>query len=226
MTTISSSSAARALQVQTAQERRETLALGVSKLSPLQSHLAFFDVNADGKLNFQETRDGLKKLGLSGMRASLAALVINAGLGPRTTGNKLLSSGGLDVSIGNVKAAKHEGDSGVFDAQGNFSKAGFDAMFAKYDTNRDGNFSATEIQAMQKDRAHTFFGKLATKGEWGLLMKLASDGTDPQGKPSISKERLQSFYDGSLFYQLAEEVAAKRAAAPAPKAEVDSFSLP
>ena len=67
---------------------------------------------------------------------------------------------------------------------------------------------------MQNERAKTTFGKIATRGEFGLLMTLAKDGTakGKDGKPvdTLSRERLQSFYDGTLFYELAAQREAKK----------------
>lgn len=175
-----------------------------ANLTPMQRHVAFFDTNHDGTLKLSETMKGLQRLGL-GMFSSLpAAVFINGGLGPKTTGK--LS---LDVNVKNIAAAKHEGDSSVYDAKGNFDHAKFDEMFVKYDSDRDGKLSTVEITAMQNERAKTTFGKLATRGEFGLLMKLASDGTvkGKDGKPidTLSRQRLQSFYDGTLFYELAAQ---------------------
>jgi peroxygenase len=198
---------------QAAREAQEEVAVG-GKLSKLQAHLAYFDLNANGTLTFSEMRQSLKDMGLSEAKADFMAAVIGGGLGPFTTGNKLLSKHGLDVDVKKLKAHQHEGDTGVFDKDGNFSKPAFDAMFAKYDTDKDGAMSSTEIAAMQKDRAKTRGGMISTRLEFGALMKIGADGVDKQGNKTISKERLQSFYDGSFFYALAEEVKAKKEAAP------------
>lgn len=52
-------------------------------------------------------------------------------------------------------------------------------------------------------------GHLGSKAEFGLLLDLA--GEDRNGKKVLTRVRLERFYNGSLFYQLAEEVAARRA---------------
>ncbi len=177
-------------------------------LTPLQRHAAFFDTNHDGTLKLSETMHGLQRLGLGLFSSAPAALLINAGLGPKTTGK--LS---LDVSVKNIAAGKHEGDTSVYDAQGQFDHAKFDEMFAKYDGDRDGKLSETEIHAMQNERAKTTFGKIATRGEFGLLMTLAKDGSvvgkDGKKVDTLSRERLQSFYEGTLFYELAAQREAK-----------------
>lgn len=173
-------------------------------MTPMQRHVAFFDSNHDGTLKLSETMQGLRRLGMGLFTAAPAAVFINGGLGPKTTGR--LS---LDVDVKNIAAAKHEGDSGVYGKEGQFDHAKFDEMFARYDRDRDGKLSTTEITAMQNERAKTTFGKIATRGEFGLLMTLAKDGS-VGGKDTISKQRLQSFYDGTLFYELAAQREGKK----------------
>lgn len=183
-------------------------AASTANMTPMQRHVAFFDANHDGTLKLSETIKGLQRLGLGLFSSLPAAVFINGGLGPKTTGKI-----SLDVNVKNIAAAKHEGDSSVYDKQGHFDHAKFDEMFVKYDTDKDGKLSTVEITAMQNERAKTTFGKIATRGEFGLLMKLAKDGTVPgkDGKPldTLSRGRLQSFYDGTLFYELAAQREAK-----------------
>jgi hypothetical protein len=52
-------------------------------------------------------------------------------------------------------------------------------------------------------------GHLGSKAEFGLLLDLA--GEERNGKKVLARGRLQRFYNGSLLYQIAEEVAARRA---------------
>ena len=54
-------------------------------MTALQKHVAFFDRDHDGQIHVGETYDGLRALGLSRTRATLAATAINGGLGPLTT---------------------------------------------------------------------------------------------------------------------------------------------
>ena len=177
----------------------------VAKLSTLQKHAAFFDRNSDGLVRYGETVSGLKALGMPTVAAYPAAFAIHAGLGPKT-------DGGFNFTIKNIARGKHEGDTDVFTADGGFDKKQFNKLFARYDTNESGSLSSAEISVMQNDRAKTTFGKIATKGEFTLLMSLAGDTTeksaDGKSAKALSKERLQSFYDGSLFYTVEAERAA------------------
>ncbi len=56
-------------------------------------------------------------------------------------------------------------------------------------------------------------GHLGSMAEFGLLLYLA--GEDRKGRKVLTRQRLERFYNGSLFYQLADEVAVRRAGAGA-----------
>jgi len=59
------------------------------------------------------------------------------------------------------------------------------------------------------DNRADLMGSLGSKAEFGLLLDLA--GEDRNGRKVLTRERLERFYNGSLFYQLAAQVAARRA---------------
>lgn len=178
-----------------------------SKYTTLQRHVDFFDRNSDGKITLGETRQGLEALGLGGAAALGGALFINGGLASSTQHKPSMT-----IDVANIKAAKHDSDSGVIDAQGNFVPEAFDKMFTQFDTNRSNTLDANELAAMGKAHAQSKRGTLASKAEFGLLLKLAADRTETvNGKPvkAISRERLASFYRGDLFPQLAAERAGR-----------------
>jgi peroxygenase len=172
----------------------------------LQIHLSFFDKDGDGLVTRAETTLSLRQLGLSSGKASAAALVIHLFLGPKTTGR--WSS--LDVSVKNIKLGKHGSDTGAFDADGRFVPAAFERMFSEFDTNRSGSLSEAELLAMIAANAKLRPGsEAAAKQEFQLLLQIAADTTEDAGgkkNPALSKQRLQSFYDGSLFFTLAKSV--------------------
>lgn len=187
----------------------------------LQKHLEFFDKNKDRIVTQDETQDGLKRLGLSTFEAWKAAAIINDTLGPKTNGRSMFIpfNRSDDVFIDNIEKAMHGGDSGVFDAGGNFETSRLAKMFEEYDTNKSGSLSTAEVDAMQEKRAKGVLEKIATNAEFDLLFQIAADGTektaDKDGKtsdvPSISRQRFQEFYEGTLFYTVEQEVAAKKA---------------
>jgi peroxygenase len=172
-----------------------------AKLSPLQKHVAFFDQNKDGTIEVKETQKGLNRLGVEGAKGWVAARAIHLGLG---FGNE-----DLKMSIKDIAQSKHEGDSGVFTAEGDVDKAKFNEMFAKYDTNNSGSMTSEEFANMRAERAKTLFGRIAGRGEFNLLVSVAADGME-NGAESISRQRMEAFYDGTLFDQIAAERGGKK----------------
>lgn len=174
--------------------------------SALQIHLSFFDKNGDGMVTRAETTLSLRQLGLSSIKANTAAFLIHAFLGPKTTG----SWRNLDVSVKDIKLGKHGSDTGAFDADGRFVPAAFERMFTEFDTNRSESLSEAEIMVMIAANAKLRPGsETAAKQEFQLLLQIAADTTEAAGAekvPAISKQRLQEFYDGSLFFKLAKLV--------------------
>ncbi len=81
--------------------------------------------------------------------------------------------------------------------------ARFEEMFSKYDTDHDNALNKAEIDFMLDDRKESFVGRQASGAEFGLLLRLGGEET-AQGR-ALTRERLASFYDGSLFYRLAGE---------------------
>ncbi|PIQ25853.1 hypothetical protein COW36_22205 [bacterium (Candidatus Blackallbacteria) CG17_big_fil_post_rev_8_21_14_2_50_48_46] len=173
--------------------------------TPLQRHVDFFDRNHDRTITLSETYSGLRALGVGRVTSALGAAFINGGLGFRT-GETALS---LKVNTDKIAAAKHDSDSDVYDQKGEFNAAKFDELFAKYDLNQDGALSREEFQNFRARNKESTAGGIASKGEFDLLVKIAAEPQKVNGKEThvISKERMQSFYDGRLFYDLAGEKA-------------------
>ncbi|HEX9640988.1 MAG TPA: caleosin family protein, partial [Candidatus Krumholzibacteria bacterium] len=84
--------------------------------------------------------------------------------------------------------------------------------FASYDADGDGALDTVELKRMHAGSRTDLMGHLGSRAEFGLLLDLA--GEDRNGKRVLTRERLLRFYNGSLFYQLAEDVAARRASRP------------
>jgi hypothetical protein len=69
-------------------------------------------------------------------------------------------------------------------------------------------FTATELTRMIKANRDTLAGYVASIAEWQLLLMIAADTNAVEGihtVPALSVARLKSFYDGTLFYELAQE---------------------
>ena len=170
----------------------------------MQKHVDFFDTNHDGKITLFDTYRGLRRLGLGAVRSAAFAGVINAALGSSTSG-----APSLTVDAERIHAGKHGSDTGVYDKNGRFSLPRFRRLFARYDADGEGALDGEELTRLFADNRTDLIGHLGSKAEFGLLLDLA--GEDRNGKKVLTRERLERFYNGSLFYRLAEEVAARRA---------------
>jgi len=168
--------------------------------TPLQRHVDFFDRNGDGSTTVSETYQGLRALGVGRALSGAAALGINLGLA-RKTGAAWYS---LTINNNLIHQAKHDSDTDVYDEQGQLSPQKFEEMFKKHDKDQDQALSKAEIDAMIESNKESRIGRIASSGEFGLLLRLAGEA-NPQGEKVLTRARLESFYDGSLFYQLANE---------------------
>jgi peroxygenase len=169
----------------------------------LQKHVDFFDTDRDGKITLLETYQGLRRLGLGAARSAVFGGVINAALGSSTS-----RAPSLTVDASHINAGKHASDTGVYDAKGRFVKRSFDRLFARYDEDGDGALDREELSRLFEEHRTDILGHLGSMAEFRLLLYLA--GEDRKGRKVITRQRLEHFYDGSLFYQLADEVAARR----------------
>jgi peroxygenase len=170
----------------------------------LQKHVDFFDVDRDGRITLSDTYQGLRRLGLGAARAAAFAGVINAALGSLTSG-----APSLTVDAERIHAGKHRSDTGVYDESGRFSLPRFRRLFARHDADGDGALDGEELARLCAANRTDLVGHLGSKAEFGLLLDIA--GEDRGGKRVLTRGRLHRFYNGSLFYALAAEVAARRA---------------
>jgi len=178
--------------------------------TPLQKHVAFFDQNQDNLITRSETTAGLRSLGLGPASSLLAGAVINAGLG-RTTGGSLFT-----VDVRNIHRGKHPQDSGVYDARGFFDAPRFESFWTELTAS-----SASKDRITEKEVEKFINGgdkavmRAVSTLEWDLLLELAGE-RDGRGNTFLTKERVQSFFDGSLFHTIADEVKAARQGDMAP----------
>jgi len=177
-------------------EPRAEPAIPWDEMSALQKHVSFFDYDGDGYITLLEDYRGLRALGIDPVSASAFAFAIQTGLGTSTMGYPSLT-----ISLWNIDDGIHGSDSGIYDSEGNFVLAQFDALFDEWDTNGSDGLDPVELAARAVDDAELgdFFGVTASAAEFGLLYAIAAEDGE------LSRDRMSSFYDGSLFYDLAEE---------------------
>ena len=173
----------------------------------LQRHASFFDDNGDRAVDVAECTRGLKALGLPFGLAEVAALAIVAPLSVQTRGSLLA----LSIDIENIQKGRHDSDTGILDKRGRFNARRFEKVFgacSTVDQNGDEAFTATELTKMIIANRETLLGSLVSMVEWQVLLALGADTKAVErGKtvPALSVARMKSFYDGTLFYDLAKE---------------------
>lgn len=168
----------------------------------LQKHVDFFDTNHDGKITLLDTYRGCRRLGYDPVRSFAFAGVINAALGTSTSGFPSLT-----IDTRRIHAGKHGSDTGVYDKQGRFSAARFKRLFERHDLDRDGALSRGELSRLLTRNRTDLMGHLGSKAEFTLLFDLA--GEMKGGRKLLTRERLLDFYNGTLFYELADEIEAR-----------------
>jgi peroxygenase len=168
----------------------------------LQKHVDFFDTDHDGKITLADTYEGLRRLGYGLLQSASFASVINAALGSSTSGGPSLT-----IDTGRIHAGMHPSDTGVYDSKGRFSEPRFRRLFARYDADGDGAIDADDLRRLFAANRTDLLGHLGSRAEFGLLLDLAGEQRD--GKKVLTRDRLKRFYNGSLFYEIAEEVASR-----------------
>lgn len=172
----------------------------------LQKHVDFFDANHDQRITLADTYDGLRRLGYDPVRSAAFACVINLALGSSTSGFPSLT-----VDAGRIHVGKHASDTGVYDARGRFSSLRFRKLFERHDADGDGALDEKELARLMGRNRADLMGHLGSKAEFGLLLDLA--GEMRNGRKVLTRERLEHFYNGSLFHEIAKAVATRRARA-------------
>ncbi|ORX94579.1 Caleosin-domain-containing protein [Basidiobolus meristosporus CBS 931.73] len=166
----------------------------------LQQHVDFFDKNGDGVITPYGTFLGFRELGFN-LIFSLVAVAIIHGALAYPTQDSFIPSPFFKIYTKNIHKSKHGSDQEVYDTEGRFVPQKFEEMFSKYDLNRRNALNFWEMTDMLKGarNAGDPFGWSAAFFEWGALYLLVqTDGL-------IHKEQIRKMYDGSLFYDIAQQ---------------------
>ena len=128
--------------------------------------------------------------------ATSFAAIINGALATPTRGYPSLT-----ISIRGIARSIHGSDSGIYDSQGRFDPVAFERLFATWDRDRSGGLDPVELAQRTISDADLWdlFGVAASGAEFGLLFAVAEEHGE------LSRDRMRSFYDGTLFYRLENE---------------------
>jgi peroxygenase len=188
------SEADRAVLALDAPERQPPL-IPWDDMTALQRHVAFFDWNGDGYITVIEDYRGLRALGIDPVSATAFATAINGALATPTRGFPSLT-----IDLRAIASSIHGSDSGIYDSEGNFVPEAFERLFAEWDRNRSDGLDPAELtaRAIVDSDLWDVFGTVASAAEFGLLFVVAAEDGE------LSRDRMRAFYDGTLFYVLAE----------------------
>ncbi|KAK5049093.1 hypothetical protein LTR84_005516 [Exophiala bonariae] len=170
------------------------------QLTALQQHILFWDRDNDGIIYPLDVYNGFRQLGFS-IIFSLGSLLIPFFFSYATTlAHSYIPDPRYRIYVKSIHKAKHGSDTGIFDIDGHFEPARFDAMFARYDTSTTGGLSAEELWTMWKknrcaaDPAGWTFAFMEAWTTWLLL----------QENGRVWKDDLMACYDGTLFWRISE----------------------
>jgi peroxygenase len=165
-------------------------------MTALQRHVAYFDWNGDGLITVVEDYQGLRGLGIDPVLSTTFATFINGLLGTPTRGFPSLT-----IDLRGIASGVHGSDSGIYDSEGRFVAEAFERLFLDWDLDDSGGLDPIELAARTIRDADLFdvFGVAISGAEFGLLFAVAAEDGE------LSRARMRAFYDGTLFYTLADE---------------------
>lgn len=175
--------------------------------TPLQQHVMFWDFDGDGVIYPWDTYSGFRKLGFGYLISGLAPFVIH-GTFSYPSSHSWIPNPLFPIFIDRMHRTKHGSDSEVYDTEGRFVPQKFEEIFSKYDRENKGGISWRDIQEMvyTNSNVNDPVGWIAERLEWWTLYLLCKDE-----RGIITKEKVRACYDGTLWEQIASEVAAKKA---------------
>jgi len=184
----------------------------------LQKHVNFFDQDLDRQITRSETQVGLEDLGIGSVSAFFMAGVINGALG-MATGSPWYDA--FTVLVDTIHQGKHGSNTGIYDKNGDYVQSAFDAIFDNYDADRNDELSEDEFESLYRGQYTDAAGSGASRAEFTILFDVAATErtryetqtygwgwwsythTSTVTYEVLTRETLQSFYDGTLFYVIA-----------------------
>lgn len=179
------------------------------RVSSMQSHSQFFDLNKDGRISPLETFLGFRSLGFNLFISFCAIFLINLPFA-YISQDSWIPDPRLYIYIKNIHRAKHGSDSGIYDRYGNFNNEKFEDIFNKFGIQHKDHLTFLEGLRMTESFRQPFdpFGWFFSKLEFAFLFILCSR---PLNRSLVvSKEDVRAAYDGSLFNKIKQDREAMR----------------
>jgi len=175
-------------------------------MSVLQQHVAFFDKDQDGIIYPSDTYKGFRAIGFNVLFSLFAAVIINVAFSYYTLPGWIPSLK-FPIYVDNIHRAKHGSDTEVYDTEGRFDPAKFDAIFSKYAIKHKDKLTFSEIQCMLTGNRNSndLIGWVAAELEWVALYLIAKNKNG-----LVEKETIRRMFDGSLFEALAKQHSSRK----------------
>jgi hypothetical protein len=182
---------------------------------PLFRHIDFFDANKDGKLTASEIAAGLQRMGMSKLQAELVGVGTVAVRGPATSGK-------FEIDIANAMKSEQAGSTHLYQADGSVDMKAVEAFISKLNPSNKSEITIDDFANYGKQLAHERVPgdgiiDMAKRGVMEAEFKIAWNGifsavgqTGADGKKFLTNDDVRWFYDGSLFYRRAADVAAEQ----------------
>ena len=158
----------------------------------LQEHLAFFDVNGDGKIAMGESFKSWRALGFSKLKSATL-----------TAGSTVVFGGrpwnGMKVDLASMNDWRPKGTTGIYDKDGNIDQVKFDKFIGAFEKHADAQ------------------GVLSTEMAKAVVTEQANLGSVPKRQfdsfyavceymnksKTVTVDQVRWLYDGSLLYRAA-----------------------
>jgi len=175
-------------------------------MSVLQQHVAFFDKDQDGIIYPSDTYKGFRAIGFNVLFSLFMAVITNVAFSYYTLPGWIPSLK-FPIYVDNIHRAKHGSDTEVYDTEGRFDPAKFDAIFSKYAIKHKDKLTFSEIQCMLTGNRNSndLIGWVAAELEWVALYVIAKNKNG-----LVEKETIRRMFDGSLFEALAKQHSSRK----------------
>ncbi|PNH06475.1 putative peroxygenase 3 [Tetrabaena socialis] len=149
---------------------------------------------------------GFRRLGFNLLISALAVPFIHLSFSYPTL-KSWIPDPRLPIYLDRIHRTKHGSDSEVFDTEGRFVPEKFEEIFSKFDRDNKGGLGWKDIQEMvyANMNINDPTGWTAERLEWWVTYLLLRDH-----KGLVSKEKIRSLYDGTIWDVVAREVEAKK----------------
>ncbi|KAI8846557.1 caleosin [Chytridium lagenaria] len=170
--------------------------------SVLQQHIQFFDRNRDGIIFPHETFAGFRALGWGLYFSFIFTCFINGTMSYATL-DSWIPDLRFPIYVKNAHKCKHGSDSEVYDTEGRFVPEKFEELFSKFDKDNKKALTFWELWDLTEAirNANDPYGWFAAKSEW-IVFYFTAGWRDKM----ISKEKVRAQYDGSLWYQIENDM--------------------